>query len=441
MAAQVPSLKMLLIVAGLMNFLAASAYSQTASTAFQRSLTYFSSIQELDTKFDGLRTAGMKLITERQDAFNRLIETRQVVAQIADAKAARSFELVATQMMALSKQAELNWMVNAQTQKSPIESGVDVRHTPATQLRAQIAAREQADPLANKAILERGNNLAQTMVQCDMIAHQMKTLNAAGKLAVDRHVSILKELEKIVNEMLLWDAKTVELFDKYWSLADVSGVKSDEELRAGLQQLNRSSDANAGALLLKSITLIRMEQYDDATAILSELANIPALHVLVMTINAEVLARTGKQKEALAILRKTARMGLNDPRIRMHCAMAFAAFGELKAAEDEWEAVLKIGGHEVASRRAIAFINAASTTPTERTKATSLENAQLAVKLDEAEWASKIAFALATAANGEFEQASKLATEAAELATGSNQALCDEIAEQLLAGKNVSWKM
>jgi len=315
-----------------------------------------------------------------------------------------------------------------------------VRHSPLVQLEAQAAARKQNGLGRPGVLAEYGNEVTRSKVQYDFILHQMKTFNAAGKLAVERHVSILRELEKIVNEMLLWESKTLELLDMYWRLADVAGVKSDFELRAGLRQMNNSSNLNAGALLLKSITLVRLEAYEEAMPILNQLAYVPALQVLVTIIRAEVLARTDKQREALAELRKTARFGLSNPRVRMHRAMAFAACDELKFAEAEWEALLKIGEHEVAARRAIAFINSASTSPTERTKLKALENARLAVKLDDADWASKLALALASSANGETDKASKLATEAAELATGSNQTFCDEIAEQLLAGKIASWK-
>ncbi len=431
--------KTLLLSVCIAIFSSDSARSQTAPTTFQRSLTYFSAIEELDTKFEGLRAAGTKLIAERQDAFNRLVETKKAVAQLAEANAMKSLELAFTQLMTLSKQAELNGLLATPTQNAPVDTGVDVRNTPRVQLQSQVTARKKTE-IGRDVLREYGNDLAQAKVRTDFVLHQIKTINVAGKLALERHVSILQELEKIVNEMLLWNSKTLELFDMYWSLADVAGVKSDIELKAGLRQLNRSSNENAGALLLKSITLIRLQEYDEAIAILNQLANVPALQVLVTTIYAEVLARTGDQREALAELRKTARFGLNDPKLRMHRAIAFAACDELKFAESEWEALLKIGGHEVAARRAIAFINAASKSPSERTKSKAMENAQLAVKLDDADWASRLALALATFANGETEQSSKLATEAAELATGSNQSLCDEIAEQLLAGNGTSWK-
>ncbi len=414
------------------------SYGQTATSAFERSLTYSNAIAELDTKYAGLRSAGSKLIAERQDTLQRLAETNKTVSEILQSQAYKSIALAQTELVGESMLAELNGFVaSQQTQTSPVETGVDNRHTPQVQLAAQLGARDARN--FRETLSARGNQLARVRVEYDLVRHQMKTLNEAGRLAVERHINIVRELETIVNEMLAWDTKTVELFNQYWSLADVAGVKSDFELRAALRQLSRSSNENAGALFLKAITLVRLEQYEDALPLLNQLANVPSIQLVATAARAEVFARTDKKREAQSELRKTSPLGLNDARVRMHRAIALAACEEFKQAEAEWEAILKLGGHEVAARRAIALINASYSAPTDRNKAKASEYSQLALQLDSEDWASEIACALAYAANGQADKGVESAARAAELAAGCNQTLCKEIAEKIQAAQKVCW--
>ena len=417
------------------------AFAQTTATNFDRGLAYLTAIEELNTKFDGLRTAGSKLIAERQDTLNRLVQTNNAVSQIQQTQAYKSLQLAQTQMVAASLQAELNSLLAAPTEKQVVDTGVDVRQTPRVQF--QALANAPSNKLVQRkfgnAVRAQGSQLATISVEYDIIVQQMKTLNEAGRLAIERQLSILRELEKIVNEMLVWESTSIDLFNQYWALADVANVKSDFELRAALRQLTRSSDVNIGALFVKAITLARLEQYEEAATILNQLFNVPAIRTLVIAAHADVLARQDKKREAISELRKTLPAGLNDPRVRMYRAVAFAACEEFKLAEAEWEALLKLGGHEVAARRAIALLNASYSEPSDRNKSRALEYAKLAVQLDGEDWACELALALAFAINGESEKGIKSATRAGDLAVGENQTFCDEIAEKIKLGQPVSW--
>ncbi len=436
-----PSALVFTVYMASMAFLSGVANAQTLSTSFERGLEYLTAIEELDTKFDGLKASGNKLITERQDTLNRLLQTNNALSQIQQTQAYKSLQLAQTQIIAASMQAELNSLLSAPTQKSIVATGIDVRNTPQTQLNAQAQAPSNALVQRNfqNAVATQGSQLANLNVEYDIIMHQMKTLSEAGRLAIERQVSILRELEKIVNEMLVWESTSLELFNRYWALADVANVKTDLELRAALRKLNGSSSENIGALFLKAITLARLEKFDEATPLLNKLVYVPAIRVLVTAAHADVLARTLKKREAISELRKTLPIGLNDPRVRMYRAVAFAACEEFKLAETEWEALLKLGGHEVAARRAIALLNASYPEPSERNKSRALEYAKLAVHLDSEDWVCAIALALALAVNGESEKGIESAKRAAELAVGENQGICDEIADKIESGQHTGW--
>jgi hypothetical protein len=77
--------------------LSSAANAQTVSTTLERGLAYLTAIEELDTKYDGLRAAGNKLIAERQDTLNRLVQTNNSVSQILQAQAYNSLLLAQAQ--------------------------------------------------------------------------------------------------------------------------------------------------------------------------------------------------------------------------------------------------------------------------------------------------------------------------------------------------------
>lgn len=139
-------------------------------------------------------------------------------------------------------------------------------------------------------------------------------------------------------------------------------------------------------------------------------------------------------------LTKTLPTGTNNAAVRMHRAQAFAALDDFRQAEREWEAVLKLGGHEIAARRAIALINASATKANPKTKAKASENAFLAVQLAGDDWASEAAMALAAAANGEKAESLAAVERASQLAIGNNQLICDQLKQKIDAGIPVCWQ-
>lgn len=412
-----------------------SSRGQTAPTTFDRSVAYSQAIEELHLKFATLRTAGNTLIKERQDTLQRLATTKQSISQLAAEQIMSSFALLQSEFETAALQTQLN-----EAAPTPVDLDMrilnsDVRYAPSTRFSRMVLDAGQSTAINNIA-----NSSVNANIQYDRIRHHIKTLNEAGKLAVERHLSVMQDLERIVNEMRAWDAKALDLFHKYWELADAAGVKCDVELRTALRQCSRTSDDNVGAMLLRAITLVRLDQPDEALPILEKLAAIPITQLFARTIRAETMARAGEKREAIALLRKNAAASASDARIRMHRAQAFAAAGELKSAEAEWDAILKIGGYETAARRALAFINTAHSTLTERHKTTALENAQLAVQLAEDDWASQLALAISTAASGKVPEALTAAESATTLAGGDKIALCQEVLEQIKTGSRPLWK-
>lgn len=400
-------------------------------------MAYVTATEELDTKFYHHRAAGQELVAERQETIARLLQTRQAIKHLLELQALHSLVQLETQMLADAMTAELNGMIAVKQQAEP--RIVDVRYDPSTTFSQFFQQSNQR--LGDKEIRQQGNQIAMLQVRLDAVLHDMKVFDEAGRLSVERYVSQIRDLERIINEMVAWDANSLKLFNQYWELADVAGVKSEFERRMALRELEKSADQNAGALFARAINLIRLDRGDEALPMLDRLLNVPAIRWLALAARAEIRMRTGDPRAAQVDLQKTLPAAQNDPRLRMQRAMALAAGGQFKLAETEWEAVLKLGGHEVAARRGLALVNVSHPTPNGRQSSKALEQAALAAQLAPEEWSCQLALALALVASGKSDQAVAMAEKAAQLAVGEKQTYCEEIATQIKDGATcTAWK-
>ncbi len=420
----------------------APGLAQPPTSSFETCIAQVSAIEELNIKFSEHCALGGSIVHDRQETLASLSQTRQRVGQFAEIQRLNSLALLQSQLTSLSIQAELNALVAVKNGQSPrvVDTNIyDPRYDPKTSFGFLAAQSNQL--MRSQEMKSLGSVSAAVQVEADAILHEMKTTDAAGRLAVQRYVSLMHELEKTVKEMTGWEQKAVALFNRYWEIADVAGIQSNLELRTSLRELEKASDQNAGAMFARAIALMRLERYEEALLLFNQLVEVPAIHAIAYGARAEAYYRLGKKREAAASLQKTLPIGLTDARVRIQRAQAFAATGELRHAETEWEAVLKLGGHEIAARRAIALINASLPGSNDRNTQKAVENAFLAAELAGDDWSCVLAVALASAARGDMEKAVESATKAANLAVGENQALCDHIAEQIQAGApQVCWK-
>lgn len=410
---------------------ASTAWPQEAPTTFQACLDYVSALEEINVKVESHRTQGEELLAERQAAFERLLETKGTIAELQNEQMLGALALLETQMAGASLEAELNSAI--QVQLAFDRKDMDVRYDPQARFRyfsSQVPINNRAFDLANQA--------AAAKVQIDAILHEMKTVHRAGNLAIQRHISIVLALQKINNQWIEWQAKSFGLFERYWQWSDVFGIRSNLERRTALRTLQRSSDNNFGAAFAQAITLMQLEEYDKALAILNVLVSSANMHGIATAARSELLARMGQSREAKLDLRTSLAVAPQDPRVRVHRAMTFSVLGELTQAEREWETVLKFGGNEIAARRAIAFINVAI--PGERSRRKAAEQSMLASQLAGDDWASEAAVAMAAAANGDRERALAAAETARSLAVGDNQEVCAQLHQDIKAGVEVAWE-
>ena len=392
--------------------------AQVSATAFERCLTYAEAFEELQNEWQLYSKSTESLLSERADALKRLSETNQAVAQLVSVQTMQRLTAFEGELLNEIQQSSLN----ARLSRTSALSG-DIE---ATESNLMTAATSQ---------------LAQSVMQMELLNHQIRTTNEAGRLVLERRKSLLEELQSVVNELIALDTKSHELFHQYWELADVAGVKSNLELRSGRRMLQRASADNLGARFAQAITSMRLGDLNGAFSLLNSLVQIPAVRGVALAARAEVQVRMGKKDAAVPDIRNALAIGKNDPRVRMHRAMAFSADGNLNAAEVEWEAVLKLGTQEIAARRALALIHACSPNLTDRNKAKASECAHVATKLSGGEdWACNMAVALAAFANGRTDEALDAAQRASELAIGERRVFCNTAREHFEAGTRLFWK-
>ncbi len=307
---------------------------------------------------------------------------------------------------------------------------------------ASVRAQGSTNSLTRSQALSIADAVASLGVQADMMTHQMRTLDAAGRIVVQQRLTLLQQWKSLLEEYRAYHDEQLELFDKYWRLADVMGLRCDWELQAALRALERAADDNPGAIFVRAMIAMRSDRLDEAAQWLDELKRFDEIQYVVLAARAELQARLGKTEEALQSLRTALAKAKSDPRVRMHRAVIFTGLGRYRDAETEWEAVLKQGVHEIKARCGIAMLNVLVNNPNDKQKARALENAELANRLaGEDDWPSFVALALAHAINDHADEATAAADQATALAMGSQRIRCLDLSKRLKAGEKPAWKL
>ncbi len=414
------------------------AAAQEASSAFRVCMGYVETVQEMERKFENHRQSRNGLLADHRLTVTSLLETKGTVNALKNAQARESIAWLNSQLQATQVAGRLESAVAQERSNSKSfvpERNIDVRHTPHTQYQYfsdQFGFSQQSKELAAQLVNLR--------TRTDATVQNLKTIDVAGNLALQRFTALMQEFARQLREMQALQKQSIQLFDQYWELADILGQRSSIEHRAILRILRKSPSTNVGAQYLNALTLVRLGRYDKALPLINQLLQIPSIRPLIYVLRAELHARQGNKKQLLRDMQFALEMGKSEPRVRLHRAQVLWMAGEQAAAEREWEIVLKMGGNELAAHRAIAIINGLADSPNPKQKKKSLEYANLAIQLDTNNWANEAAIAVAEAANGNQDRATTAAERACALAVGSKRVFCEELLNNLEAGQTLSWK-
>lgn len=281
---------------------------------------------------------------------------------------------------------------------------------------------------------------AAVAMEGDFLEHQLKELDAAGRLVVQRRFRALQDLVAVEQELPGWHAKNAMLAEQYWHIADCCCVRSRMEHQAGLRELSNADDNNAAANFAKAMLRMHVGDYDNALALLPLIEDLPGWTSLAIAVRGRIHALQGNYKSAHHSLKESFNRGRHDWHVRLIRAQTLSIVGDYEAAQEEWEYVLKYGKDEVSARRALALLYVTQTGRTPKGCEQAIEHARVASKLEgEQQWSCQLALALSIAAGGDTPGAIAIAEAAQLLAVGEQKLLCFDTARQIEAGQQVVW--
>jgi tetratricopeptide (TPR) repeat protein len=274
----------------------------------------------------------------------------------------------------------------------------------------------------------------------DFLEHQLKELDAAGRLLVQRRFRALQDLVAVEQYLASWHAKNAALAEQYWVIADCCCVRSRIEHQAGLRELRNADVNNAAANLARAMLHMHLDDYQSALESLSPIEDSAQGWPLATAVRGRVGALQGNDQLAKQCLKHSLNRGRQDWRVRLIRAQTLAVLGDYEASRAEWEVVLNSGKDQVSARRALALLYVSQTSRTPKGSEQAIEHARVASKLEgEQQWSCQIALALCLAAGGDAQGGMVLAKEAQLLAIGEQKLLCSDIAHQIEAGQHAVW--
>jgi tetratricopeptide (TPR) repeat protein len=419
------------------SWISKSIAASNEQAAMEAAVQYWQSIKDLNDLFEAHWKNGSKLIAEQEATKRRMEETRQKFEQLMGEKAIIAMRSLESQLVIADTQTQIDKALEEQAKKVPDQLVGDVRLSPYDRLALQTGATFQDEEFKTKVgALARQQNMER--IFNDLNLHQGKSLDVAESLIVQRHMSQVKDLQRGIEEQFEWQKKLHGFFDRYWDLADITQIRSDLELRKGLEQTNDIISNNPGQLFLKAVLLNRLQRYDEAIKVIDASIEIPRLRLLLVCLKAEILMRTDKPQEAITLLRQIPKNALADSRIRMQRATAYAAGKMYKQAIDDWEVIGKSGEHGIDAKRTLACLYV--TFDNNRSKVQAIKNGELAVKLNSEDWSCSIAMAMAYAKGEKKEKAIEFANRAIEQSLGSNREFCEIVATKIENEESVYWR-
>ena len=428
---------LLVLVAHAMRMAPVVAQSESGQS-FASIMSYATTFEGLQRDADELLATQRRLIQQRDDALTRLLQSEKDLQNIRSTEVMHSLRLWETNMQLQLRQLNFE---NAWRALHPIQVSASGEYPASSGL---VEAR--ANPILTMPWTADDVRQQQLdTVQSINLGEQIKQLDVASRLTVERRQKILTHLEETTQQAQQWFVDQRKLYDRYLDQADIAGVRSEIQLKAVLRELERADPDNLSARVVRAITLVRLEHFDEAQPLIEDLLQSTTIaRPVAMALQAEVLARRGEKKEAQQQLRELLKLKEVPPQaIWLHAQVA-QLLNEPSQAIAQWNGLLRSGSNEIAAHRGLALCYCAfrqRSSNQKRVQHEALEHAELANQLSgDSDWSCQLALALATAIGGDLPQAASLAENAADNALLEKQSLCLNFAQELKDGSIPKWE-
>ncbi len=413
------------------------AAQSEGSQSFASIMSYATAFEGLQRDADELLATRRHLIQQRDDARTRLQQSEMDLRQVKSAEAMGAMQL---------------WEANMRMQLLQLDFALQLVQAKVGDfipLDQSSKSKGSFTPLeaSNPARDLHGNVRQQQLqsVQSINLGEQIKQLDLASRLVIERRQKILNNLEETSRQAQQWFVDQRKLYDRYLDQSDIAGLRSQIELKSVLRELERADPDNLSARVVRAITLVRLERLDEAETVIAELLKSPTIaRPVAIALRAEVHVRRGETKEAQKQLKELLKLKELPPHaIWLHAQVAQLSNDPSQAAK-QWNGLLRSGSNEVAAHRGLALCYCTfreRSANQKRVQREALEHAELANQLSgDSDWSCQIALALATAIGGDLAQAATLAEAAADNALLEKQALCLAFAQELQNGTIPEWE-
>ena len=267
-------------------------------------------------------------------------------------------------------------------------------------------------------------------------------IQLAQNINAQRQQKLQQELAKLGIKAQAWSNEDFQIALNYFSQSDLANVRSDLELKSAKRVLKSELEVNAanpGAQLALAVTLLRLEEFDEAQTQLDAMVNSGGMVALfAKAVRAELFLLTKQEKSAKRDLAAT--RALKYPETILLQARVLSMLHQFKSTESLWAALVKTSDYEVIAHCQIALSLIARTSNEAQAKR-AINEAQLAIDLSGGDdWHCHLTSAACLAAAGQKDAAIAACERARELAIGNKKQICIAISEKIEQGQNVVWQ-
>jgi tetratricopeptide (TPR) repeat protein len=314
----------------------------------------------------------------------------------------------------------------------------NVRTEQAGELGADNPIGSRAGKVTRKQFLQ---SAAAYELQRQAINNQLRQLDAVSRLTVERMLKVTDQVIETNRALEVAQADIEQLQSEFWTVTDVHGRLSRQELLALLDAMVPLPADSAGGLVARGYARWRVGRPGEAESDFDTAAELKGSYMAVaVAAKGHLLIRNGKARDGQREFAKVQKVLKQDPHVAAIYAQALSSDARWSAAESAWKQLLQIGGHDAVAHRALALLYAAPPPERPAQPERSIQHARQACEFVVGDdWTCVHALALAHAATGDFAEAAVQARRAAELARGDKRDLCLEHARKFEAKERLVW--
>lgn len=398
-------------------------------------LVVLSGAYAADREFD-------EAVEKRMVRYKRIEAAHQELAS-ERAKLKMQFKGVAEQLMLTQQQ-----IAAGNVQATQLNRNLTVLNNELATLLAQLDALAQTRTASVVQLQLVQNQIQGVRTQINVASTGLTQLNVAITALTQRAAGLNSQAAGLQKEIQGLLQKIDQQLLQYAELADTFGKLSRAEQEAAVPEFENwvKSDAeNWGARFARAMAYRKLEKHEEAAADIAAVVEAQStITPLALALRGEMSVARGKEKEGLADLAQANKLDKKSPDVYLMRALANCRLKKFQAAEADFKFALRADKANVEALRYLALLHAACEVASVRDGKQALDFAKKAAEASKfTDWSCLDVLAAAHAEVGDYEEAARTATEAAELTFGENRETCLARAKQYEARQplRIKWNV